>query len=61
MRVHSCGRPLALLDAREQAIMPDRTRHLAFGDIAAARGVLAGPDVAAIIDEVTGTARPGCR
>jgi transposase len=47
----------ALLDAREQAILPGRTRHLAFGDIAAAWGVLAGLGVAAIIDEVTG-ARP---
>jgi transposase len=49
----------ALLDAREQAIMPDRTRHLAFGDIAAAWGVLAGLGVAAIIDEVTGTRPAG--
>ena len=30
----------ALLDAREAAAMPERTRHLAFGDVAAAWGVL---------------------
>lgn len=28
----------ALLDAREQAMMPERTRHLGFGDVAAAWG-----------------------
>ena len=27
-----------LLDAREAAVMPERTRHLAFGDVAAAWG-----------------------
>ncbi len=32
----------ALLDAREAAIVPERTRHLAFGDVAAAWGT-AGP------------------
>ena len=32
----------ALLDAREAAVMPERTRHLAFGDVAAAWGMLAG-------------------
>jgi len=26
----------ALLDVREQAVVPQRTRHLAFGDVAAA-------------------------
>jgi len=49
----------ALLDAREQAVIPDRTRHLAFGDVAAAWGMLAGLGVAAIIDEVTGTRPAG--
>ena len=44
----------ALLDAREAAVMPERTRHLAFGDVAAAWGVLRELGVAAIIDEVTG-------
>src|ERR1022692_3993965 len=44
----------ALLDAREAAVLPERTRHLAFGDVAAAWGVLEDLGVAAIIDEVTG-------
>ena len=44
----------ALLDAREAAVLPERTRHLAFGDVAAAWGVLRDLGVAAIIDEVTG-------
>src|SRR6266702_624232 len=48
----------ALLDARERQIMPDRTRHLAFGDVAAAWGLLSDLGVAAVIDEVSG-ARPG--
>jgi transposase len=47
----------ALLDAREAAVLPERTRHLAFGDVAAAWGVLQDLDVAAIIDEVTGARR----
>ena len=47
----------ALLDAREAAVMPERTRHLAFGDVAAAWGILQELDVAAIIDGVTGARR----
>jgi transposase len=47
----------ALLDAREAAVLPERTRHLAFGDVAAAWGVLQDLRVAAIIDEVTGARR----
>jgi transposase len=47
----------ALLDAREAAVLPERTRHLAFGDVAAAWGILQDLGVAAIIDEVTGTRR----
>jgi transposase len=47
----------ALLDAREAAVLPERTRHLAFGDVAAAWGVLQDLGVAAVIDEVTGTRR----
>src|SRR5450759_540789 len=38
----------ALLDAREAAALPDRTRHLAFGDVAAAWGMLADLGVAAL-------------
>jgi len=49
----------ALLDAREAAVMPERTRHLAFGDVAAAWGVLDDLGVAAIIDEVAGARRCG--
>jgi transposase len=44
----------ALLDAREAAVLPERTRHLAFGDVAAAWGVLDELGVAAIIDEAAG-------
>ena len=47
----------ALLDAREAAMLPERTRHLAFGDVAAAWGILRDLDVAAVIDAVTGTRR----
>jgi transposase len=47
----------ALLDAREAAVLPERTRHLAFGDVAAAWGILQDLGVAAIVDEVTGTRR----
>src|SRR5712671_1141823 len=47
----------ALLDAREAAALPERTRHLAFGDVAAAWGVLQDLGVAAVIDEVTGARR----
>src|SRR6266699_1189033 len=47
----------ALLDAREAAVLPERTRHLAFGDVAAAWGTLQDLGVAAVIDEVTGTRR----
>jgi transposase len=44
----------ALLDAREAAVLPQRTRHLAFGDVAAAWGVLQELGVAGIIDQVAG-------
>jgi transposase len=47
----------ALLDAREAAVLPERTRHLAFGDVAAAWGMLAELGVAAIIDEAAGQRR----
>ncbi len=47
----------ALLDAREAAVAPERTRHLAFGDVAAAWGMLDGLGVAGIIDEATGARR----
>src|SRR6266567_4322043 len=49
----------ALLDAREQAMLPGRTRHLDFGAVAAALGLLADLGVAAVIDEQTGARPPG--
>jgi len=48
----------AAVEAREAATLPERTRHLAFGDVAAVWGVLQKLGVAAIVDEVT-RARPG--
>ncbi len=47
----------AAVEAREAAVLPERTRHLAFGDVAAAWGVLGELGAAAVIDEVAG-ARP---
>ena len=47
----------ALLDAHEGAVLPARTRHLGFGDVAATWGVLARLDVIAVIDSVLGTRR----
>jgi transposase len=38
-------------------VLPERTRHLAFGDVAAAWSVLQRLDVAGIIDEVAGSRR----
>jgi transposase len=49
----------ALLDAREQAMLPERTRHLDFGAVAAAWGLLADLGVAAVIDEQAGARPPG--
>ena len=49
----------ALLDAREQAVLPERTRHLDFGAVAAAWGLLADLGVAAVIDEQAGARPPG--
>ena len=48
----------ALLDAREAAVLPERTRHLAFGDVAAVWGMLERLGVVAMIDEVVGARRP---
>src|ERR1700735_4232322 len=47
----------ALLDAREAAALPERTRHLACGDVAAAWGMLRELGIAGIIDEVAGSRR----
>jgi len=44
----------ALLDAREAAALPERIRHLGFGGVAAAWGLLDELGVAGIIDEAAG-------
>ena len=44
----------AAMRAREDAALPERTRHLAFGDVAAAWGMLEDLGVAAVIDQATG-------
>ena len=49
----------ALLDAREERMVPERTRHLDFGAVAAAWGLLPDLGVAAIIDGETGAGPPG--
>jgi len=47
----------ALLEARESGVLPARTRHLAFGDVAAVWGVLERLDVIGVIDAVVGARR----
>ena len=47
----------AAFDEREAALRPERTRHLAFGDVAAAWGMLERLGVVAVIDEVVGARR----
>src|SRR5680860_1229128 len=47
----------ALLDAQETATLPARTRHLGFGDVAAAWEVLDRLDVIGLIDGVLGARR----
>jgi transposase len=49
----------ALLDERESAALPERTRHLAFGDVAAVWGILRDLGVAPVIDAEAGPRRPG--
>ena len=44
----------AAVESREASVLPQRTRHLAFGDVAAAWGVLENLGVAGIIDGVAG-------
>src|SRR6266568_402290 len=44
----------AAAGTREAAALPERTRHLAFGDVAAAWGILDDLGIAAIIDEAAG-------
>ena len=45
----------ALLDAREAAVLPERTRHLAFGAVAAVWGLLGDLDVDGLIDQHAAT------
>ena len=49
----------ALLDAREQAILPERTRHLDFGAVAAVWGLLEELGVAGLIDDAVGPGPTG--
>ena len=51
----------AAMEGTRAAMLPERTRHLAFGDVAAAWGVLEELQVAAVIDEVTGSRPAGAR
>jgi transposase len=51
----------AAMEGAEAAMLPERTRHLAFGDVAAAWGMLEELQVAAVIDEVTGSRPAGAR
>ena len=44
----------AAVGGREAAALPERTRHLAFGDVAAAWGVMEDLGIAAIVDEAAG-------
>ena len=44
----------AAVEGREAAALPERTRHLAFGDVAAAWGMLDELGVVAVIDEAAG-------
>ena len=44
----------AAVEAREAAMLPERTRRLAFGDVAAVWGMLRQLDVAGAVDELTG-------
>ena len=44
----------AAVQGREEAALPERTRHLAFGDVAAAWGMLDELGAAAVIDEAAG-------
>jgi len=47
----------ALLESREAAMVPERTRHLAFGDVAAVWGMLQRLDAPGVIDAVVGSRR----
>jgi transposase len=47
----------AAMDTRDAAVMPERTRHLAFGDVAAVWAMLNRVDLAGIVDGLVGARR----
>jgi len=47
----------AAMDGAQAGMAPDRTRHLRFGDVAAAWSLLTDLDVAGVIDDVVGSRR----
>ncbi len=49
----------ALLEAREQAVVPDKVRQLAFGEVAAAWAVAEDLGVAGVIDQLVGAGPTG--
>jgi transposase len=49
------------VEGAQASALPERTRHLAFGDMAAGWGMLEDLGVAAVIDEVTGSRPAGAR
>ena len=51
----------AAMEAARAAALPERTRHLAFGDVAAAWGILEDLGAAAVINEVTGSRPAGAQ
>src|SRR5450755_864646 len=51
----------AAMEGAGTAMLPERTRHLAFGDVAAAWEMLEELQVAAVIDEVTGSRPAGAQ
>jgi hypothetical protein len=48
---------VAALEAQESASLPQRARHLAFGDVAAVWGMLDRVALASTVDEVVGARR----
>jgi transposase len=51
----------AAVAGADAAALPERTRHLAFGDVAAAWGILEDLGAAAVVDAVTGSRPAGAR
>src|SRR5450759_1198220 len=51
----------AAFDAGATAVMPDRTRHLAFGDVAAVWSMFQRLNVIGVIDEIVGVKVAGAR